>query len=165
MIDHTKVLQLAAHEAEALGHYWLGCEHLLLGLLADTHGVASAVLSRHGLALEAARDETVRIFRREDDPQAADFPGLKWTPRATVVVRLADIEAERLGTPTVGTGHLLLALMTEGGSVALRVLTELGVDLVQLRSEVLEALEVPGQRRDRYIRERETSLRGARGQT
>lgn len=146
-------MRLATGEAKQLGHHWLGCEHLLLGLLADEPGTVGRVLSGHGVTLEAARQETVGIVGSPGEP--GPEAGLKFTPRATVVSRLAEVEAERLGEPEPGPAHILLALMTEGESVALRVLRRLGVDLVQLRAELLDALQVPEEMRERYIRERE----------
>jgi ATP-dependent Clp protease ATP-binding subunit ClpC len=155
-------MRLALGQAKQLGHHWLGCEHLLLGLLADEQGAVARVLSGHGVTLEAARQETVRIVGPpgEPDPDA----GLTFTPRATVVSRLAEVEAERLGELEPRPAHILLALMTEGGSVALHVLSRLGVDLVQLRAELLDALQVPKERCERYIREREAYVRARGGE-
>ncbi|HEV2772756.1 MAG TPA: Clp protease N-terminal domain-containing protein [Thermoleophilaceae bacterium] len=63
--------------------------------------------------------------------------------------RLAEVEAERLGELEPRPAHTLLALMTEGDSVALHVLRRLGVDLVRLRGELLDVLQVPRETRDR----------------
>lgn len=48
-------------EAERLGHNGIGCEHLLLGVLADEDGVAAKVLAAHGVALEATRRRVAEI--------------------------------------------------------------------------------------------------------
>jgi ATP-dependent Clp protease ATP-binding subunit ClpC len=57
-----KVIELAIDEARHLGHNYIGTEHLLLGLLRETGGVASAVLDNFGITLERARTETLHIL-------------------------------------------------------------------------------------------------------
>ena len=48
-------------EAERLGHNYIGCEHLLLGVLANEESPATKVLATHGVALQAVRDRTDAI--------------------------------------------------------------------------------------------------------
>lgn len=55
-------LDLAASEAKQLGHSYLGTEHLLLGLLAEAHGIGATALGAAGVKLDAARDEIKRIL-------------------------------------------------------------------------------------------------------
>jgi ATP-dependent Clp protease ATP-binding subunit ClpC len=64
------ILALAREEATRLGHGYFGAEHLLLGLLAEAHGIAAHVLIDPGVTLEKARAETMRLLGsppREDD--------------------------------------------------------------------------------------------------
>jgi ATP-dependent Clp protease ATP-binding subunit ClpC len=73
--EQTKdVLRLAFHEASALGHHYIGTEHLLLGLLHQGEGVAVEVLSGLGLDLHRAREQVVQILddhrREQDNPTA-----------------------------------------------------------------------------------------------
>lgn len=156
-----KWLHLAIGEADRLGHHWLGCEHLLLALFADEESLVARVLSRHSLTLETAQRQVIQLLRPEEGFGQREEPGLKFTPRATLVLHLAEVEAERLGQVTALDGHVLLALMRAGQSVASRVLNGTGVELGQLRSEVLVAMQVPEETRGRYIREREKYLRSA----
>ncbi|MDQ3644319.1 MAG: GNAT family N-acetyltransferase [Actinomycetota bacterium] len=137
-------------EAERLGHNGIGCEHLLLGILADQEGLAAKVLRGHGVTLEAARRRTAEIIG--DGWQDS----VRWTnsPRATVVRRLAEVEAERLGQSQPGDAHTLLAMITEGGGVPIQILTELGVNLTELREELVNALGVPDEEREMYLRQR-----------
>jgi hypothetical protein len=60
----------------------------------------------------------------------------KFTERARKVLRLAQEEAQRLGHTSIGTEHLLLGLVREGDGVAAKVLSNLGVELDQIRSAV-----------------------------
>jgi len=95
--------------------------------------------------------------------QRPEWSGKKLTPRAGVVSEIAEIEAERLGAPAPEAEHHLLALLTEGRSLAVAVLLDLGVDLKRLRGEVLDAPQIPPDTRDRYVRERELYLSGVGG--
>ena len=149
----------AATEADRLGHHgYLGCEHLLLGLLSDDDSIATRVLAKQGVHLEAARREVDRMIGEPPDTGATAHSGRTSTPRANNVGVLAQIEAERLGAPMANTGHYLLALLTEGDSVAIRVLDALKVDLRELRSDLLSTMQVPRKTSERYIHERDTYL-------
>lgn len=53
--DAVNALELAVVEAMALGHNYVGCEHLLLGLIAEPDGRAGAVLRDLGADLKGTR--------------------------------------------------------------------------------------------------------------
>lgn len=116
--------RLYLREAERLGHNHIGCEHLLLGMLADEGGLAAQVLTAHRVALDAARRRTAEICGDGRQNVA------RWThsPRATVVHRLAEVEAERLDQLRPEDAHLLLAMITEGGGIPNKLFAEFGVD-------------------------------------
>lgn len=57
-----KVMELATEEARALGHNYIGTEHLLLGLIREGEGVASQVLMNLGLELERVRGEVMNLL-------------------------------------------------------------------------------------------------------
>lgn len=82
--------------------------------------------------------------------------------RATVVVHLADIEAERLehGDPT--DAHLILAMLTEGEGFPNGLFTKCGVDIARLREDLLDALGVTGETRAAYLRQRQATERRQR---
>ncbi|HTK08193.1 MAG TPA: Clp protease N-terminal domain-containing protein, partial [Ktedonobacteraceae bacterium] len=74
----------------------------------------------------------------------------KFTNRARVVLRLAQEEAQRLHHNSIGTEHLLLGLVREGGGIGAIVLIDLGVDLEAARQAVEDHLRrgehiVPGE--------------------
>jgi len=60
-----KVIELAMEEARALGHNYIGTEHLLLGLIREGEGVASQVLMNLGLELEKVREEVMNLLGSE----------------------------------------------------------------------------------------------------
>jgi len=55
-----RVLELAVDEARRLGHYYIGTEHLLLGLIREGQGIAAGILETLGLDLDEVRKETMR---------------------------------------------------------------------------------------------------------
>jgi ATP-dependent Clp protease ATP-binding subunit ClpC len=67
-----KTLSLALEEAVALGHDYIGTEHILLGLIRESDGVAAHVLSDLGADADGARDQIVRLlaeYHRHHGPQ------------------------------------------------------------------------------------------------
>jgi ATP-dependent Clp protease ATP-binding subunit ClpC len=150
--------RLYLREAERLGHNHIGCEHLLLGMLADEGGLAAKVLTAHGVALDAARRRTAEICGDCRQNVA------RWThsPRATVVHRLAEVEAERLDQLRPEDAHLLLAMITEGGGIPNKLFAELGVDVARMREDLPDALEVSDDARRTYLRQRRAAERAGR---
>jgi ATP-dependent Clp protease ATP-binding subunit ClpC len=68
-----KVLELALAESRALGHQYVGTEHILLGLIREGEGVAADVLAGLGVDLTSARDQVTRLleeYRRQQGDQA-----------------------------------------------------------------------------------------------
>ena len=145
-------------EAQRLGHHWIGCEHLLLNVLADEEGPAGRLLARHGLTLEFARLRIAELCGAGDP----DVVGHSLSPRANIVVHLADIEAERLdhGQPT--GAHLILAMLTEGEGVPNALFSECGVATDRLREDLLDVLGVAGETRAAYLRQRQATERRQR---
>jgi ATP-dependent Clp protease ATP-binding subunit ClpC len=66
-----KVIELAFEEARALGHNYVGTEHLLLGLLRESEGVAAQVLVEQGLKLEEVREEVLRLLGHDFGSESA----------------------------------------------------------------------------------------------
>jgi hypothetical protein len=131
-----RVLVLAQEEARLLGHGFIGTEHVLLGLVAERDGVAAKALERLDVSLDAVREEVEAIVTGS----GATSGSPPFTPRAKKVLELALREAMQLGHNYIGTEHLLLGIIREGEGVAVAVLVRLGVELGQVRSEVLDLL-------------------------
>ena len=132
-----RVLSLAQEEAQRFNHNYIGTEHILLGLVRETDGVAARVLSSLGVELSKVRSAVEFIIGRGERPAPGDI-GL--TPRAKKVIELAVDEARRLNHHYIGTEHLLIGLMREGEGVAAGVLESLGVSLEKVRAETTRIL-------------------------
>jgi ATP-dependent Clp protease ATP-binding subunit ClpC len=127
-----RVLSLAQEEAQRFNHNYIGTEHVLLGLVRETEGVAARVLHNLGVELTKVRSAVEFIIGRGEKAVPGEI-GL--TPRAKKVIELAVDEARRLNHSYIGTEHLLIGLLREGEGVAAGVLESLGVTLEKVRSE------------------------------
>ena len=132
-------LRLAQAAAEELGHSYVGSEHLLLGLLREEGGAAHRCLTEQSVTAEKARDAIVRII-------GAGLPGLAppqgLTPRAKRVIENAVGESGRGGSGYVGTEHLLLGILRESGTMAMRVIAAVGADPKKLQAALLQRMSV-----------------------
>ena len=127
-----RVLSLAQEEAQRFNHNYIGTEHILLGLVRETEGVAARVLSSLSVDLSKVRSAVEFIIGRGEKPAQGEI-GL--TPRAKKVVELAVDEARRMNHTYIGTEHLLIGLLREGEGGAAGVLESLGVTLDKVRAE------------------------------
>ena len=132
-----KVLSLAQEEAQRFNHNYISTEHILLGLVRESEGVAAKVLSNLGVELAKVRSSVEFIIGRGERPATGEI-GL--TPRAKKVIELAVDEARRLNHHYIGTEHLLIGLMREGDGVAASVLETLGITLDKVRAETTRIL-------------------------
>lgn len=139
-----KALYFAQQEAVGLGHDYIGTEHLLLGLLHESEGLAAKGLSSVNISIETIRAEVERLVGRGDSTTSQ----ASYTPRAKRCIELAINVAADLGHNYVGTEHLLLGLLQEGEGVAAQLLDGLDVDvnvLSQKVSELLSGFSLSGQ--------------------
>ena len=134
-----QVLQLARKEADRFNHGYVGTEHVLLGLIALGHGVAVNALQSVGIDLASVRVEVEKAVGT--GPETKTIGSIPFTPRAKKVLALSASEARSLGHSYVGTEHILLGLLREGEGIAARVLENLGVDLDEIRYEIMKTLD------------------------
>ncbi len=132
-----QVLQLAAEEARAFNHPYIGTEHILLGLIRESEGIAARVLDELGVKLPQARSAVEFIVGSGESTMVTDQ---ELTARAQKVIKYAIEEANRLNHHYIGTEHLLLGLVRNGEGVATGVLDILGVSLEQVRNQVMRVL-------------------------
>jgi ATP-dependent Clp protease ATP-binding subunit ClpA len=131
---------LAQEEARLLRHNYIGTEHVLLGLLGETEGLAARVLSGFGMSLESARAGVAAIV----EPGSKEMSGhIPFTPRAKKTLELALREALQLHHNYIGTEHVLLGVIREGEGVGARLLRQ-HADLLAIRVALLDQLKVVG---------------------
>jgi mannose-6-phosphate isomerase-like protein (cupin superfamily) len=152
-----KVLQLAQEESQRFGHYYIGSEHLLLGLTREGQGVAARVLHEMGVDLPKVRNAVSFIIGQGERAMPVET-GL--TPRAKKVIEISVDEARRLNHNYIGTEHVLLALLREGEGTGASVLEHLAVGLDPLREAVTRALDAESR-----AESVQTTLRGVMDQS
>ena len=133
-----KVLAYARQEAQRFNHEYIGTEHLLLGLVREGTGVAANVLHNLDVDIKKIRLEVEKMV--QSGPELVTKGQLPFTPRAKKVLELSFEEARNLGQNYIGTEHILLGLLREQDGVAAHVLTNLGLSLEDVRSEVLNII-------------------------
>ena len=132
-----RVVVAAQGEARALGHDYIGTEHLLLGLISEGGGLGAKALESLGVRAEALRAAVAEIVEPREQSPSGHIP---FTPRAKQVLRSALSEALRFGHNYIGTEHVLLGLIQEKDGVAAQVLADAGADLRRVRAEVVRLL-------------------------
>src|SRR4029450_12613432 len=133
-----KVMQLANQEAQRFNHEYIGTEHILLGLVKEGSGVAANVLKNLDVDLRKIRLEVEKLV--QSGPDMVTMGKLPQTPRAKKVIEYSMEEARNLNHNYVGTEHILLGLLREQEGVAAQVLMNLGLELEEVREEVLNLL-------------------------
>ncbi len=133
-----RAVVLAQEEARDLDHNYIGTEHLLAGLRRENLGVAARALESASVTMDAVRAEIEKLVGRG---QVAPSGPLLFTPRAKKCLELSLREALNLGHNHIGTGHLLLGLISKDDCAAVQVLGGLGADMGQLRARVIAEIE------------------------
>ena len=133
--QHT--LNRSLEMARELGHTYIGSEHILLALSAETDSVASKLLEKYGVTPDSIRDSIIEMT-------GTGTPGyvssLDMTPRTKKIIESSSYESMRHGQGYIGTEHLLLALLGESDCVAVKILIELGVGVEELKGSIEEFL-------------------------
>jgi ATP-dependent Clp protease ATP-binding subunit ClpA len=129
-----QVVVLAQEEARALGHGYIGTEHILLGLLSEGEGIAAQALGSLEITLDAAREQVAEIIGVGTGPPPGHIP---FTSRTKKVLELSLREAQRLGDSYIGTEHILLGLTREGEGAGAQVLDRLGASADRVQVQVL----------------------------
>jgi ATP-dependent Clp protease ATP-binding subunit ClpC len=126
----------AQEEARDLHHNHIGTEHLLLALVHDQRGMGAQVLESMGATEDRVRDR-LGHYMTPGDPEVAPPGHIPFTPRGKKVLELGLREALQLGHDTIGTEHLLLALIRAEDGLAGQTLRDLGVRLNAARQDVM----------------------------
>ena len=129
-----RVVVQAQEEARTLGHSYIGTEHILLGLLGEPEGLAAQALSSMEISLDTAREQVLEIAGAGTGQESGHIP---FTPRTKKVLELSLREAQRLGDDHIGTEHILLGIVREGGGVAAQVLERQGASMDRVQAQVL----------------------------
>ncbi len=137
-----KAIEIANEIALELGHNYIGTEHLLYGLAKEGTGVASKVLQNQNITDEGILQE-IEMLIGTGEPLSQE-ESLGFTPRSKRVIENAFIEARKLGSEFIGTEHILIGIMHEGDSVAVRIMMDLNMDPRKLYNEIVNVINEDG---------------------
>lgn len=132
-----RVVVYAQEESRQFSHSYIGTEHILIGLMRESDGVAAKALETLGVEVEQVRTHVVEIVGNGTSSPSGHIP---FTPRAKKVLELSLREALQLGHNYIGTEHLLLGVLRDGDGVAMQVLARLGVDPGTLRKCIADIM-------------------------
>ena len=116
--DAQRVLSFAQEAALELGHDYVGTEHVLIGLIKVKNGVAAKALNELGLSAETIIEDVQEHIGRGNKKASSVY----MTPRVKHVLELAVEVANHMNHNYVGTEHILLGLLSDGGGVAVGIL-------------------------------------------
>ena len=131
------VLAYAQEEARDLDHAYIGTEHILLGLIRVGDGVAAHALDALGVTYDVVREKVKNLAELATNTTSNSPP---FTPGSKKVLEMSLREALQLHHSYVGTEHLLLGLLRQGDGVAVRILNDLGVDVSDIRAQVVQSM-------------------------
>jgi ATP-dependent Clp protease ATP-binding subunit ClpA len=129
-----QVVVEAGETARALGHGFIGAEHLLLGVIAEKQGVGAGVLESLGVTGEAVRGELLLRHPQDDGPSDGALP---FNEEGKKALERSLVEAKNLGDSRIQTEHVLLALLSTEPRSAANLLEYLGVRASRVRREVM----------------------------
>lgn len=137
--DAKAVLQYAQEVAQKFHHDYVGTEHILLGLVLNTDGIAGLLLNQLGLTPEnVTRAIEQHVGWGQDSPTK-----LRLTPRTKRAMELAVREASRLEQNYVGTEHMLAGILEEGSGMAVQILEDMDIDSDLVSQRLSELMNDP----------------------
>lgn len=134
--DAQRVLSFAQEAALELGHDYVGTEHVLIGLIKVKNGVAAKAFNELGLSAETIIEDVEEHIGRGNKKASSVY----MTPRVKHVLELAVEVANHMNHNYVGTEHILLGLLSDGGGVAVGLLRNHNIrasDIVEVIRDIL----------------------------
>ena len=132
-----KAIEYANSIAIELGHSYVGTEHILYGLLREGNGVACRVLENQNITADNILEKIEELIGKE--PKEINMT-IGFTPRTKRVIENAFMEARKLSSDFIGTEHLLMGIMHETDSIAVRILMDLNINPQKLYNEIIKIL-------------------------
>lgn len=153
-----RAIEIANDVAIEMGHNYIGTEHILYGLVKEETGVASKVLQNQKIEPEAVLQEIEELIGKEEQAKV-EVAG--FTPRTKRVIENAFREARKLGSDYIGTEHILIGIMREGDSVAVRIMLNLGANPSKLYNEIVKVINedenIQGQAENKTVKNKQGS--------
>lgn len=153
-------LNIAEQVSKKLKHYYIGAEHILIGLVKEQKGVAGNVLRSNEITedkiIELLKDLTVK----GQGTLLKERAGL--TPRSERILEAAEAIAEKYHSGTIGTEHILLAILREGNNCAVQVLLAMRKNPPEIYMQTLIAMgEDPAAVKEEFKKTKKNGKQGS----
>ena len=132
-------LNAAPKLASKLGHNYIGSEHILLGIVFKANSIASRLLEVKGVDYKKLEEAVIKMIGVGESGSSSEF---ELTPRTKHIIEASGEIARSMGSAFVGTEHILMSLLRETDSVAVKLLENLGVEPSSLYNEIVEGMGV-----------------------
>ncbi len=134
MPEALTIMKLAKEEAKRIGRNTVGTEMFLLGIIAEGNGIGSRVLNELEINLKDARNTVEEIIGYGDDYFETE---ITFTDRAKKVLETSWQLAKKRNEPKIESAHLLYAITTVPDCIAMKVLEQLGADVVEIKQGII----------------------------
>ena len=138
MPETLTVLRLAKREAQSMNRNIVGSEFILLGIIGEAAGIGAKVLSRLGINIKDARNEVERVLGYNTSYKYGE---VMFSDRAKKILEIAWEKAKKHKNTKIASENLLWAITKSPDSVAMQVLANLGVDVIEIKQGILTELE------------------------
>ena len=133
-----RALDLAGKTSKNLKHNYIGTEHILLGLMKEGTGVAAQILADNGVE-EAQLLQLIKDLIAPSSSVAVEERD-GYTPKTGMVLDMAAAEADRFRSESIGTEHLLLAIIKSMDCAASRLMNTMNVNMQKMYIDILVAM-------------------------
>ena len=130
-------LNKSVNIAEDFGHTYVGTEHILIAITEDETSCAAVIMKKHGCSNQRIRDA---IKSYSGIGKRTRLSSKDTTPKCRKILESSYKIAKKFSSDKIGTEHLLLALIEETESVAIKIIQNMGVGISGLREDVLTFL-------------------------
>ena len=138
MPETLTILRLAKREAQSMNRNIVGSEFILLGIIGEGAGIGAKVLSQLGITIKDARIEVEKVLGYGN---SYTFGEVVFSNRAKKILEIAWEKAQKLKNTKIASENLLWAITQTPDSVAMQVLSNLGVDVLEVNQGILKELE------------------------
>lgn len=138
MPETLTILRLAKREAQSMNRNIVGSEFILLGIIGEGAGIGAKVLSQLGITIKDARIEVEKVLGYGN---SYTFGEVVFSDRAKKILEIAWEKAKKHKNTKIASENLLWAITQTPDSVAMQVLSNLGVDVLEINQGILKELE------------------------
>lgn len=137
------VISFSREEALRLGHDYIGTEHLLLGIIREGDGTAMRILDDLGVDDQVLRKKIESATKLGDTSKPISLGNIPLIKQAEKALKITYLEAKLFKSPSIGTEHLLLAILKDEDNVATRSMRQMGIDYEIVRNELESIMNEP----------------------